>query len=232
MFTTLFALTAFILMWIGGIRCNFLKFTSTSGADEPFTFEMGMWYYSYYSLLFSTSGTYLFESCNPYSSLTPIDATWKTAYAFGIITFILAVVMLVLMCVTGCSYISDYDKPQTSRFEGPAYLLITICQGLVLLLLSSNACNSMVIKTLGVPALDNVEFEETCGLATGAKLVISATVFWFSAAVSSFMAHKAEKQELGGDDGEAEKPAEAAAEEGEAKPEQEEAVPEQAVAAE
>ena len=68
MFTTLFALTAFILMWIGGIRCNFLKFTSTSGADEPFTFEMGMWYYSYYSLLFSTSGTYLFESCNPYVS--------------------------------------------------------------------------------------------------------------------------------------------------------------------
>ena len=88
------------------------------------------------------------------------------------------------------------------------YLLVTICQGLVLLLLSSNACNSLVLKTLGVPGLNNFEFEETCGLATGANLVISATVFWFCAAVTSFMANKAETVE-----GEAEKPAEEAAEE-------------------
>lgn len=91
------------------------------------------------------------------------------------------------------------------------YLLVTICQGLVLLLLSSNACNSLVLKTLGVPSLSNMEFEETCGLATGANLVISATVFWFCAALTSFMANKAER--MTGDEGEAEKPAEEAAEE-------------------
>ena len=91
------------------------------------------------------------------------------------------------------------------------YLLVTICQGLVLLLLSSNACNSLVLKTLGVPGLNNFEFEETCGLATGANLVISATVFWFCAALTSFMANKAER--MTGDEEEAEKPAEEAAEE-------------------
>lgn len=93
------------------------------------------------------------------------------------------------------------------------YLLLTICQGLVLLLLSSNACNSLVLKTLGVPSLRNIEFEETCGLATGANLVISATVFWFCAAVTSFMANRAERSEMAGGEGEAEKPAEEAAEE-------------------
>ena len=94
------------------------------------------------------------------------------------------------------------------------YLLVTICQGLVLLLLSSNACNSLVLKTLGVPGLSNMEFEETCGLATGANLVISATVFWFCASVTSFMANKFERlAEMTGDEGEAEKPAEEAAEE-------------------
>ena len=66
-------------MWIGGIRCNFLKFDSISGADEPFSMELGMWYYAYYSLLLNTSGLYVFESCNGYPDYTQIDASWKTA---------------------------------------------------------------------------------------------------------------------------------------------------------
>ena len=60
------------------------------------------------------------------------------------------------------------------------------------MLLSSNACKSDVLLGLGGPALVNVTFEETCSISTGAKLVISATVFWFCAAVSSFFAHRAE----------------------------------------
>lgn len=226
MFTAFFGIAAFILMWIGGIRCNFLKFTAVSEVDDPVTMELGMWYYSFYSLAVTTSGTYIFESCNTYTEFTPIDATWKAARSFGIITFILAVIMLVAACISGCTS-AQGDYSLTNRWEAPMYLLLTICQGLVLLLLASNACNSLVVKTLGVPSLSNMEFEETCGLATGANLVISATVFWFCAAVTSFMANKAERSEMTGDEGEAEKPAEEAtaedlklAEEGSEKQEQ------------
>ena len=40
MFTALFGMTAFILMWIGGIRCNFLKFTAVSEVEDPVTMEL------------------------------------------------------------------------------------------------------------------------------------------------------------------------------------------------
>ena len=114
------------------------------------------------------------------------------------------------------------------------YLLITICQGLVLLLLASNACDSRVLTGLGTPQLRNVTFEETCQMATGAKLVVSATVFWFCAAVTSFLANKAERAEMAGEDEVAKSDQVAVAtEEGESKPEEvkptDDAVPEQAV---
>jgi len=142
--------------------------------------------------------------------------------------------MLVCMCVNGCCFFPDNDYALTHRWEAPMYLLITICQGLVLLLLASNACDSKVLTGLGTPQLRNVTFEETCQMATGAKLVVSATVFWFCAAVTSFLANKAERAEMAGEDEVAKPDQEAvAAEEGEAKPEEvkptDDAVPEQAV---
>ena len=154
--------------------------------------------------------------------------------AFGIITFILGVVMLVCMCVNGCCFFPDNDYALTHRWEAPMYLLITICQGLVLLLLASNACDSKVLTGLGTPQLRNVTFEETCQMATGAKLVVSATVFWFCAAVTSFLANKAERAEMAGEDEVAKSDQVAVAtEEGESKPEEvkpiDDAVPEQAV---
>ena len=42
---TTFAVTAFILMWIGSIRCNFIKFTDTAGTSEPVSLQFGIWYY-------------------------------------------------------------------------------------------------------------------------------------------------------------------------------------------
>mmetsp|Transcript_36950 Transcript_36950/g.66461 ORF Transcript_36950/g.66461 Transcript_36950/m.66461 type:complete len:258 (+) Transcript_36950:147-920(+) len=240
--TLVFAITAFCLMWAGSIRCNFLKFDSVSGTDETFSMELGMWYYSYWSFLVSSSGTYIFESCNTYPDITEIDATWKTAQAFGIISFILGLCMLVFACVfgcaTGCGEETGYAL--THVWEAPMYLLTSITQGLVLLLLSSNACNSKVLTGLGGDNMSNVTFSDTCSISTGAKLVISATVFWFSAAVASFFAHKAEKAEMAGDgggeagmaekaeEGEASKIEEAEAEDD--KPEQ--AVPEETVSEE
>ena len=112
------------------------------------------------------------------------------------------------------------------------YLLTSITQGLTLLLLSSNACNSNVLTGLGGPSLSNVSFEDTCSISTGAKLVISATVFWFSAAVASFFAHRAEKAEMSRGEGRDDDMADKAEEEEANKIEEVEAegdTPEQAV---
>ena len=74
---------------------------------------------------------------------------------------------MITLCVSGCCVVGPMDNKYalTHRWEAPTYLLITICQGLVLLLLSSNACNRKVLTGLGGPSLNNVTFDETCSLA-------------------------------------------------------------------
>ena len=51
--TGIFALTAFILMWVGGLRCNYVKFTDISGTSEPISREFGIWFYQYWSTVVS-----------------------------------------------------------------------------------------------------------------------------------------------------------------------------------
>ena len=106
------------------------------------------WYYQSWAFVASTSGSYVFESCHGYPDYTAIDATWKAARAFGIISFILGIVMLVVASISACAT-STGQAMLTHVWEAPAYILTAICQGLTLLLLSSNACNSDVLIGLG-----------------------------------------------------------------------------------
>jgi len=76
------------------------------------------------------------------------------------------------------------------------YLLTAISQGLTLLLLNSNACKGETLVDIAGIAMQDYSFPETCSMATGAKLVVSATSFWGAAAVASFLAHKSEKEEI------------------------------------
>ena len=103
--------------------------------------------------------------------------------------------MLVIASLSACST-GPGDLGLTRRFEAPAYFLTALCQGLVLLLLSSNACNSNVLADLRNPLSDRDEFGETCEMSTGAKFIISATAFWVGAAVMSVMTRKTEMKEL------------------------------------
>ena len=104
--------------------------------------------------------------------------------------------MLVIASIAACST-GPGDLGSTHRFEAPAYFLTALCQGLVLLLLlSSNACNSNVLADLNTPLSNQAEFGETCEMSTGAKFIISATAFWTGAAVMSVMARKTEMKEL------------------------------------
>ena len=77
-------------------------------------------------------------------------------------------------------------------------MAVALSQGLTLLLLDSNACHVDILDTLrnngGIG--DSITFEATCRISVGAKLVISALCFWLAAGCSSFVAHKAEKEEI------------------------------------
>ena len=222
-------------MWIGTMRCDFIKFTDTSTDTDPVSLQFGrkwwgysiyqrwificytykpcyfyiltnpvisgaVWRYQGWSWLASGGGLYVFESCLYYPEEQEIDATWKTAQAFAIITFIWGFFVMIASCVFGCAQGENGPaNVSTARaWVAPNYLLLTIFQGLTLLLLNSNACND---NFLVEEANDTnpAEFPETCSLNTGANLIISATVLWFAAALASFSSARAAKQESGGE---------------------------------
>jgi len=235
---TLFTVVAFCCMWSGSIRCNFLKFVGTDSNGDPFNMELGLWYYAFYTWVVQPSGSgfgasfYQYGSCVSYESYTQVDPTWKTAQAFAIITFLFGLFTLVSACVSSCvtnCYSGDDGFMTTYGWQAPLCLFTAICQGLVLLFLASNACNSKVLIGLGGRQTWNATFNESCSLSTGANLTISALVFWFCAAVSSFVAHRFEQKEDADDEAEVADVAAKKAEEGEADaPEQPVAEPEPA----
>ncbi|KAL7532980.1 hypothetical protein ACHAXR_007656, partial [Thalassiosira sp. AJA248-18] len=191
----MFCITAFLLMWIGSMRCDFIQFKDESGiaADNPPTLQFGMWRYQSYTYAVNVDGAFIFETCNYYPNYQEIDPTWKTAQAFSILAFIFGIFVLVGACAFACT-IDGEDNFLTKSWLAPAlYLTTAIFQGLSLLLLSSNACNkNLVVKTANQTTF--AQFPDTCSLNTGANLIISATVMWFAAAFASFAARKIERK--------------------------------------
>ena len=147
--------------------CLILLFLISTSIDNVYITNI-RWYYQSWAFVASTSGSYVFESCHGYPDYTAIDATWKAARAFGIISFILGIVMLVVASISACAT-STGQAMLTHVWEAPAYILTAICQGLTLLLLSSNACNSDVLIGLG-----------------GRKLKPSVNVFSFSVSIALY----------------------------------------------
>ncbi|KAL7547919.1 hypothetical protein ACHAWF_012213 [Thalassiosira exigua] len=185
---TVFAITAFVLMWLGTMRCDFVKFVSTSGASGPVTLRFGIWYYQFWSFVASADGIFRFESCHGYPDSVQLDDAWRAARSFSVITVILALIMFVTAAIMAC--VHDPHK-STKSWMAPMYMLTALCEGLMLLLLQSNVCkNNSLVRILPV-----ITFPDTCSLSTGANLCISAMVFWAAAGVCSFMGSKARKEE-------------------------------------
>ena len=124
----IFAIIAFILMWIASLRCAFVKFPSTSGNSGDADMQLGLWYYTFISFLVSTGGTYAFESCNVYPETVTMDASWKAARAFSVIAFICGIIMLVAACVSLCCNPAKRGYGSTYVWEAPGYLLTALCQ--------------------------------------------------------------------------------------------------------
>lgn len=189
--TSMFAIIAFILMWVGSIRCNFIKFVDTSGTSQPISREFGLWYYQYWATIFTTDGTYIVRTCHLYPDGLEFDASWKAARAFSILAFIFAFIIMFLKCAVSCATDPRQAASGSGPIVPPLYLVTSIFQGLTLLFLNSKACKDNALVEWGTA----VVFPDTCSISTGAKCIISATVFWAAAALASFGEQKALKEE-------------------------------------
>merc|ERR1711971_944334 len=129
------------------MRCNFIKFTDTSGTSDPISLQFGIWYYRFWSLVTSVDGTFIFESCHEYPDFVDLDASWKAARAFSALAAIFGIAIFLSSIVSSC--VSSARDALVHGWMAPAYLLTATFQGLSLLLLNSNACkNNLQIKDL------------------------------------------------------------------------------------
>mmetsp|Transcript_884 Transcript_884/g.1249 ORF Transcript_884/g.1249 Transcript_884/m.1249 type:complete len:217 (+) Transcript_884:65-715(+) len=103
------------------------------------------------------------------------DSYWYAAYAFAVISFVLGFFAFVFSV---CS-IFKYGSSKGDSCLGGFLLFITLCQGLSLLVFSSN-----VIDLYSVAVSENhAGFK--LGVGPGAGCAIAAVVVWFFAAISA-----------------------------------------------
>ncbi|EJK46139.1 hypothetical protein THAOC_35210, partial [Thalassiosira oceanica] len=204
----IFSFTAFILMWVGMVRCNMIEFAGAEIGDtsgSQIKMQFGVWYYLGYFLTTPVGGTgnpvYVFEACRGYSDAIELDDYWKSARAFSALTFIFAFVVVISNTVTACTNRSNspMDYNLTNRWEPPAYLLTCLFSGLTFLFFKSDACvNNPLVAAIRDSAISSApvfDFPDTCSLGQGGKIMISSTVFWFVSALASAKAYKAEQAE-------------------------------------
>ena len=146
------------------------------------------WLYQFWATVITTDGSYIVQTCQNYPDMLYLDGSWKAARAFSVIGFVLIIMLLIIKCCVICNSESD---PVSAKLDAPLYLLLSLSQGLMLLLLSSKVCKSNPLVEFG-----NVEWQETCSMDTGAKCTISAMVFWFVAAVTSSALQDAKRVEM------------------------------------
>ena len=178
-------MTAFLLTLVGSMRCDFLKFTSVDGT---FADHFGVWRYGQWAVLSTGQEAWIYEGCFPYSDSVVMDSKWKAARAFSALVLIGGVLFFMYSVCIG--YNQKAARP--NAIVGVCYLLLSLFSGLTLLILDSNLCKNNVI--LG-ELLKQFLFNDQCELSTGANCFISATVFWFAAALCSLSATRSKSED-------------------------------------
>jgi hypothetical protein len=128
---------------------------------------------------------YYAKTCLSYSDIS-IDAYWKTAEAFSIITAVFGGVACIASCMAPCG-----AGCVGSKVLAFIFMFAALSQGLCFLFLKSDACQNNPIVTEG-PQLDGATL--TCDLSWGANCTIAATVLWFMAGASMcYLGHQESK---------------------------------------
>jgi hypothetical protein len=175
--------------------------TSSVGEDAGFpNLNMGLWtvrrkalfkYDPIYDDPFFVVG----NTCVDYPGGSEFDTKWESAKALSITSWVLSGLACVFICL-GCCMLTFQNR---GKIFGCFLLLITIFQGLTLLVLASANCtgegNAVFLKFPGLRQY----YADGCTMSQGAHMNIASTVFYFLAALASF---KMPKQYVRYDEGE------------------------------
>jgi hypothetical protein len=132
-----------------------------------------------------------------------MDSYWKTAMAFSIISAVIGGLACIASCVSPC-----VEGCVGNKVFAIVFLFTTLCHGLILLFLKSNACqNNLIVDVF--PDLEGF-LSANCDLGWGGNCIIAATVLWFLAgAVMCCVSVKETKEDEAEDDMGGEEPVEA-----------------------
>merc|ERR1719356_442539 len=111
----LFSFAAFILMWMGITRCNFIEFTETAGTTKPISMKFGVWHYLGYFRVESVNQnpeSFILASCRPYDNSILLDSYWKAARAFSSMALGVAFIAIILNVVSSCQVTNRYGPNQ------------------------------------------------------------------------------------------------------------------------
>ena len=118
-----------------------------------------------------------------------MDSKWKAARAFDAIVLIGGLIYIILGAISSCCGPTKVERPD--NIVGVCLLLLSLFSGLTLLVLDSSLCKDNVL--LG--EISRFTFNNQCELSTGANCIMSATVFWFVAALCSLMATRGKSED-------------------------------------
>ena len=174
----LFASTALAFSLLANTWCESIVFPGSGNSNSNTTsfiptLKFSVWYQQKIVVAELRGNRIAVQTqCLEYPNSVDIDAKWKTARAFSIIAPVIGGLVTLFAWTSPCVSFSQALWKQ----GGCLFLFTSLCQGLTLLFLGSNACvDNMLVFASGLL------YPDTCKLDWGTKLNISSVILWFIA---------------------------------------------------
>lgn len=178
--TVVFMVIALTCSFLSSFWCRMVQFNpiSINGTAVGPPLKFGLWEQQSTSFYTGTSGSqttlYALKTCSPYSDVVNVDSKWKAARAFSIIAPVMGILFVGAACV-------NPDPNLAKSLGGAIIILMTLFQGLTLLVFRSSLCDS-------VPGADSVDlpngvllsewYPNGCVFSNGTVATIVSIVFW------------------------------------------------------
>jgi hypothetical protein len=179
---------AIILGTAGMVYCETVKFAPESGN----TLYVSPWYYRSQNEVQRNGQIMVHTTCLSYNYIEDslgfnysVDAKTRTVMAFSIMTPIIGGLALIGACLAPCMSVSE----QRWKGIGTIFILMSIFQGITLLVQSSSICNdNPFLQYLSASSPDEVAtFPEDCEWAAGYMMAITAVALWFVAGACCYV---------------------------------------------
>jgi hypothetical protein len=183
------ATVAAVIGTAGNLYCETVSFPQKVGGG---TLYAGVFNYRTRDYVAVNDDIWVYTTCNSYNTLDKelgfdyfIDSKTKTTMAFAIMAPVIGGICLVFAYIAPCFTTS----PARWKTLGTIFLLVSILQGITLIILESSICLSNPVLQYLETESPNVRetFPDECERTIGFNLGISAVVFWFLAGVSMYV---------------------------------------------